>query len=404
MTRWSFTSESVTEGHPDKIADQISDAILDALLEKDPACRVACEALVTTGLALVAGEITTDAYVEIPRIVRQTICDIGYDGSTSSYDGRTCAVLVAIDEQSVDIAQGVNDSEEFRSGGGDGDGLDRQGAGDQGMMFGYACDETDVAMPLPIHLAHRLAERHAEVRRAGTIPYLGPDAKTLVTLEYENGKPIRVESVLVSTQHRDGIDRDSMIRPDVIEQVISPVIDDCLADSEVEADGYEIHVNPTGRFVIGGPVGDTGLTGRKIIVDTYGGMARHGGGAFSGKDPSKVDRSAAYAARWVAKNIVVAGAASRCEVQIAYAIGRASPVSVLVETFGTETVDRARIVAAVDTVFDLRPKAIKRDLDLARPIYRPTAAYGHFGRSPDNGYFTWERTDRVEAVKSELGL
>ena len=248
MTRWSFTSESVTEGHPDKIADQISDAILDALLEKDPACRVACEALVTTGLALVAGEITTDAYVEIPRIVRQTICDIGYDGSTSGYDGRTCAVLVAIDEQSVDIAQGVNDSEEFRSGGGDGDGLDRQGAGDQGMMFGYACDETDVAMPLPIHLAHRLAERHAEVRRAGTIPYLGPDAKTLVTLEYENGKPIRVESVLVSTQHRDGIDRDSMIRPDVIEQVISPVIDDCLADSEVEADGYEIHVNPHRSF------------------------------------------------------------------------------------------------------------------------------------------------------------
>ena len=405
MTRWRMTSESVTEGHPDKMADQISDAILDELLGEDPNSRVACEALVTTGLALVAGEISTGSYVDIPGIVRRTICEIGYDGPSSGYDGNTCAVLTAIDDQSPDIAQGVTDSEESRTGRASGaDDLDRQGAGDQGMMFGYACDETPALMPLPIHLAHRLAERHAEVRKAGTIPYLGPDGKTMVTLEYEDGRPIRLESVLVSTQHRDGIHRDNMIRPDVIEQVIAPVVAEQLGGGEVDCGDYEIHVNPTGRFVIGGPVGDTGLTGRKIIVDTYGGMARHGGGAFSGKDPSKVDRSAAYAARWVAKNVVAAGAASRCEVQIAYAIGRARPLSVLVETFGTETADRDRIVAAVDAVFDLRPAAIVRDLELARPIYRPTAAYGHFGRPARDGLFTWERTDRVDALKSELGL
>ena len=400
MSRWSFTSESVTEGHPDKMADQISDSILDAMLEQDPASRVACESLVTTGLAVVAGEITTEAYVDIPRIVRSTICDIGYDHGALGYDGNTCGVMVAIDEQSPDIAQGVDDSEEVRSGtSGEADQLDKQGAGDQGMMFGYACDETDQLMPLPIHLAHRMAERHAEVRRAGTIPYLRPDAKTQVTFEYEDHRPVRLTTVLVSTQHDDGIDRDTMIRPDLIEHVIKPVIPAQFAD-----DDYEVYVNPTGRFVVGGPVGDAGLTGRKIIVDTYGGMARHGGGAFSGKDPSKVDRSAAYATRWVAKNVVAAGAATRCEVQVAYAIGMARPVSVLIDTFGTETVDLEKIHNAVDEVFDLRPAAILRDLDLRRPIYRRTAAYGHFGRPGDGDGFTWERTDRVDDLKSALGL
>ena len=400
MSRWTFTSESVTEGHPDKMADQISDAILDAMLTQDPASRVACETLVTTGLAIVAGEITTEAYVDIPGTVRRTICDIGYDRESFGYDGNTCGVMIAIDEQSPDISQGVTASEEVRSGqAGEADELDRQGAGDQGMMFGYASDETDVLMPLPVHLAHRLAERHAEVRKAGMIPYLRPDAKTQVTFEYEHNVPVRLKTVLVSTQHNDGIDRDTMIRPDLIEQVIRPVIPERFAD-----DPYEVHVNPTGRFVIGGPVGDAGLTGRKIIVDTYGGMARHGGGAFSGKDPSKVDRSAAYATRWVAKNLVAAGAARRCEVQVAYAIGMAHPVSVLVETFGTETVDRAAIERAVDDVFDLRPAAILRDLDLRRPIYQPTAAYGHFGRASEDGLFPWERTDRVDDLKSALGL
>jgi len=400
LSRWSFTSESVTEGHPDKMADQISDSILDAMLEQDPASRVACESLVTTGLAVVAGEITTEAYVDIPRIVRSTICDIGYDHGALGYDGNTCGVMVAIDEQSPDIAQGVDDSEEVRSGtSGEADQLDKQGAGDQGMMFGYACDETDQLMPLPIHLAHRMAERHAEVRRAGTIPYLRPDAKTQVTFEYEDHRPVRLTTVLVSTQHDDGIDRDTMIRPDLIEHVIKPVIPAQFAD-----DDYEVYVNPTGRFVVGGPVGDAGLTGRKIIVDTYGGMARHGGGAFSGKDPSKVDRSAAYATRWVAKNVVAAGAATRCEVQVAYAIGMARPVSVLIDTFGTETVDLEKIHNAVDEVFDLRPAAILRDLDLRRPIYRRTAAYGHFGRPGDGDGFTWERTDRVDDLKSALGL
>ena len=393
---WTFTSESVTEGHPDKMADQISDAILDAMLGEDPESRVACETLVTTGLVVVAGEVTCDGWVDIPSTVRDTIKGIGYDNEDYGFDGATCGVMVAIDAQSGDIARGVAASEETRSGAsGEEDDLDRQGAGDQGMMFGYASDETDVLMPLPIHLAHRMAERHAAVRRAGTIPYLRPDAKTQVTFEYEDDRPVRLRTVLVSTQHNDGIDRDRMIRPDLIEQVIAPVIPEQFAD-----DDYEVHVNPTGRFVIGGPVGDAGLTGRKIIVDTYGGMARHGGGAFSGKDPSKVDRSAAYATRWVAKNLVAAGAARRCEVQVAYAIGMAHPVSVLVETFGTETVDPMRISDCISELFDLRPAAIIRDLDLKRPIYLPTAAYGHFGRDG----FPWEQVNRADEVRSFLGL
>jgi S-adenosylmethionine synthetase len=371
---------------------------LDAILAQDPLARVACETFVTTGLALVGGEITTSAYVDIPSIVRGTICEIGYDRESFGYDGHTCGVMVAIDEQSPDIARGVDDSEEVRSGAsGEEDVLDRQGAGDQGMMFGYAVDETDVLMPLPIHLAHRLAERLAEVRKSGVLPYLRPDAKTQVTFEYEGGRPVALKTVLVSTQHNDGVDRDAEIRPDLVEQVIRPVVPE-----EFAGDDYEVFVNPTGRFVIGGPVGDAGLTGRKIIVDTYGGAARHGGGAFSGKDPSKVDRSAAYAARWVAKNVVASGAASRCEVQVAYAIGVAHPVSVLVETFGTHVVDPARIDAGVREVFDLRPAAILRDLDLRRPVFRDTAAYGHFGRTGDG--FTWERTDRVDDLKSTLGL
>ncbi len=393
----TFTSESVTEGHPDKMADQISDAILDALLTEDPQSRVACETMVTTGLALVAGEITTSAYVDIPSVVRRTIADIGYDNERYGFDGQTCGVMVAIDEQSPDIAQGVDKSEEIRTSGSN-DGFDEQGAGDQGMMFGYACDETDVLMPLPIHLAHRMAERLAEVRRAGTIPYLRPDGKTQVTFDYEDGRPVRLRTVLISTQHDDGIDRDNMIRPDLIEHVIRPVIPEQFADQD-----YDVLVNPTGRFVIGGPVGDAGLTGRKIIVDTYGGAARHGGGAFSGKDPSKVDRSAAYATRWVAKNLVAAGAARRCEVQVAYAIGVAHPVSVMVETFGTEQVEIAKLEQAIRTVFDLRPAAILETLDLRRPIYSPTAAYGHFGREPGES-FTWERTDKVDELRSALGL
>ena len=397
MSKFTFTSESVTEGHPDKMADQISDSILDAMLAEDPASRVACETLVTTGIAIVAGEITTNAYVDIPGTVRQTINDIGYDRESFGYDGNTCGVMVCIDEQSADIAQGVDDSEEVRSGTSGEDSLNKQGAGDQGMMFGYACDETDVLMPLPIHLAHRMAERLTEVRRAGTVPYLRPDGKTQVTFDYEDGKPVRLTTVLISTQHNDGIDRDEVIRPDLIEHVIRPVIPEQFAD-----DDYEVFVNPTGRFVTGGPVGDAGLTGRKIIVDTYGGMARHGGGAFSGKDPSKVDRSAAYAARWVAKNLVAAGAASRCEVQVAYAIGVAHPISIMVETFGTENVDKVKLEETVREVFDLRPAAIIRDLELRQPIFRQTAAYGHFGRETEG--FTWERRDRVDAVKSALGL
>ncbi|MEM9132069.1 MAG: methionine adenosyltransferase [Actinomycetota bacterium] len=398
MNSYTFTSESVTEGHPDKMADQVSDAILDALLEQDPMSRVACETLVTTGLAIVAGEISTNAYVDIAAVVRRTLTRIGYDKESYGFDGNTCGVMVAIDEQSPDIAQGVDKSEEVRSSGATGDAYDEQGAGDQGMMFGYACDETDEAMPLPIHLAHRMAERLAEVRRAGTVPYLRPDGKTQVTFDYVDGKPVRLKTVLVSTQHDDGIDRDSMIRPDLIEQVIRPVVPAQFAD-----DDYEVLVNPTGRFVIGGPVGDAGLTGRKIIVDTYGGAARHGGGAFSGKDPSKVDRSAAYATRWVAKNVVAAGAATRCEVQVAYAIGVARPVSVMVETFGTETVDPDKIATAVQEIFDLRPAAILDVLDLRRPIFASTAAYGHFGR-PAGDSFTWERTDRADDLRSALGL
>ncbi len=397
MTNWTFTSESVTEGHPDKMADQISDAILDAILEQDPNSRVACETMVTTGLCVVAGEITTEAYVDIPAIARRTINQIGYDREAFGYDGNTCGVMVALDEQSPDIAQGVNDSEEVARAGTALDELDQQGAGDQGMMFGYACDETDVLMPLPIHVAHRMAERLAEVRKSGEVPYLRPDGKTQVTFDYEGNTPVRLRAVLISTQHNDGIDRDTEIRPDLIDSVIRPVIPEQFAD-----DDYEVFVNPTGKFVIGGPVGDCGLTGRKIIVDTYGGMARHGGGAFSGKDPSKVDRSAAYAARWVAKNVVAAGAATRCEVQVAYAIGMAHPVSILVETFGTNQVDAMKLDQAVREIFDLRPAAIIRDLELRRPVFSPTAAYGHFGRTGDT--FTWERTDKVDSLKSALGL
>ena len=395
MARWTFTSESVTEGHPDKVADQVSDSILDAILEVDPAGRVACETMVTTGLCVVAGEMTTSKYVEIPKIVRKTITDIGYDDANAGFDGNTCGVIVSIDEQSADIAQGVDASEEVRSSGPSDDDLDLQGAGDQGMMFGYACDETSELMPLPIWTAHRMAERLAEVRHKGQVPYLRPDGKTQVTFEYEDGRPIGLKNVVISTQHQDGIDRDTVIRPDLIEQVINPVIPEQFA-----GDNYEIFINPTGRFVIGGPQGDCGLTGRKIIVDTYGGMGRHGGGAFSGKDPSKVDRSAAYAARWVAKHVVASGAASRCELQVAYAIGVAHPMSILVDTFGTEQVDPDAIVAAVREVFDLRPGAIVRDLDLLRPGYQRTAAYGHFGREG----FSWETLLRLDEFKSAVGV
>jgi S-adenosylmethionine synthetase len=396
VRKFTFTSESVTEGHPDKMADQISDSILDAMLAQDPQSRVACETFVTTGLCIVGGEVTTQGYVDIPAVVRQTICDIGYDREAYGYDGSTCGVMVALDAQSPDIAQGVDDSEEVRSGSSGEDILNSQGAGDQGMMFGYACTETPSLMPMPIWLAHRMAEQLAEVRRATKIPYLRPDGKTQVTIDYEDGRPVRLRTVLVSTQHDDGIDRDD-IRDDLLREVIQPVIPEQFQD-----DDFGLYVNPTGRFVIGGPVGDAGLTGRKIIVDTYGGMGRHGGGAFSGKDPSKVDRSAAYAARWVAKNVVAAGAAERCEVQVAYAIGVAQPLSIMVETFGTGVVEAERIEAAVRDVFDLRPRAIVDHLDLKRPIYRKTAAYGHFGRELDD--FTWEKTDKVDDLKSALGL
>jgi S-adenosylmethionine synthetase len=396
VSRWTFTSESVTEGHPDKMADQISDSILDAILEQDPVARVACETMVTTGLAIVAGEITTDAYVEIPNIVRDTIKGIGYDREAVGFDGHTCGVMTSIDPQSPDIAQGVDTAYEKRTAGTEED-LDSQGAGDQGMMFGYAVDETDDLMPMPIWLAHRLAHRLAEVRRAGILPYLRPDGKTQVTLEYEDGAPVGLKTVLISTQHQPGLDAETLIKPDLIEHVIRP-----LVPPQFQEDDYRVLVNPTGSFELGGPHADCGLTGRKIIVDTYGGAARHGGGAFSGKDPSKVDRSAAYAARWVAKNVVAAGAARRCEVQVAYAIGVAHPVSVLVETFGTSAVDPERIGAAVPQIFDLRPAAIIRDLDLRRPIYKKTAAYGHFGRSDKE--LTWEQTSRVDELKSALGL
>ena len=397
MSSYTFTSESVTEGHPDKMADQVSDAVLDAILTEDPNGRVACETLLTTGLCVVAGEITTSAYVDIPKLAREVINGIGYDNALYGFDGNTCGVIVSIDEQSSDIAQGVDKSEEVRSVGNAEDQLELQGAGDQGMMFGYACDETPDLMPMPIWLAHRLAERLSEVRRSGAVPYLRPDGKTQVTVHYENGKPVKLGAVLISTQHQDGIDRDTVIRPDLIEQVIRPVVPEQFAN-----DGYNVYVNPTGKFVIGGPHGDTGLTGRKIIVDTYGGMGRHGGGAFSGKDPSKVDRSAAYAARWVAKHVVASGAAARCEVQVAYAIGMAHPMSILVETFGTEKVPNEQIVKAVRSVFDLRPGAIVRDLDLKRPIYRKTAAYGHFGRNLPE--FTWEHVSRLDDFMRAVGV
>ncbi|MDQ3354721.1 MAG: methionine adenosyltransferase [Actinomycetota bacterium] len=397
MNRSTFTSESVTEGHPDKMADQVSDAILDAILTDDPYGRVACETLLTTGLAVVAGEITTEAYVDIPKIARQTICEIGYDRESFGFDGNTCGVMVSIDEQSPDIAQGVDSAYEQRGGRTAEDALDAQGAGDQGMMFGYACDETDDLMPMPIWLAHRLAHRLAEVRKAGILPYLRPDGKTQVSFDYEDGRPVRLRTVVVSTQHQPGLDTETLIKPDLEEHVIHPLVPAEFADDDIT-----ILVNPTGSFELGGPCADTGLTGRKIIVDTYGGMARHGGGAFSGKDPTKVDRSAAYAARWVAKHVVAAGAARRCEVQVAYAIGVAHPVSLLVETFGTETVDPARIAGVIRELFDLRPAAILRDLDLRRPIFRRTASYGHFGRSDKE--FTWEATPRLEEMTSALGL
>ena len=397
MSRRLFTSESVTEGHPDKIADQISDSILDALLKEDPRSRVAVETLITTGLVHVAGEVTTEAWADIPTIVREKILEIGYDSSKKGFDGLSCGVSVSIGSQSPDIALGVESAYETREGEGLDD-LDRQGAGDQGLMFGYACQDTPELMPLPITLAHRLARRLAAVRKEGTIPYLRPDGKTQVTIEYAGDKAVRLDTVVVSSQHASDIDLKTLLQPDIAELVVEPE----LPGLGIETDGYRLLVNPTGRFEIGGPMGDAGLTGRKIIIDTYGGMARHGGGAFSGKDPSKVDRSAAYAMRWVAKTVVAAGLAGRCEVQVAYAIGKAHPVGLFVETFGTGAVPDHKIQDAVTSVFDLRPAAIIRDLDLLRPIYAQTATYGHFGRDlPD---FTWERTDRVDALRSAAGI
>jgi S-adenosylmethionine synthetase len=386
----------VTEGHPDKIADQISDSILDALIKDDPKSRVAVETLITTGQVHVAGEVTTEAWADIPNIVREVILGIGYDSSKKGFDGDSCGVSVSIGKQSADIAQGVDDAYEHREEGDD-DELDRQGAGDQGLMFGYACDETPELMPLPIALAHRLARRLSAVRKDGTIPYLRPDGKTQVTIEYADGRPVRLDTVVVSSQHAADIDINTLLAPDVREHVIEAEV----GKLDIDTAGYRLLVNPTGRFEIGGPMGDAGLTGRKIIVDSYGGMARHGGGAFSGKDPSKVDRSAAYAMRWVAKNVVAAGLAQRCEVQVAYAIGKAKPVGTFVDTFGTGTVSDEKLQDAILSVFDLRPAAIIRDLDLLRPIYAQTAAYGHFGRSELD--FTWEATDRVEALKAAAG-
>ncbi|MEV3919587.1 methionine adenosyltransferase [Actinomadura coerulea] len=397
MSRRLFTSESVTEGHPDKIADQISDAILDSMLKDDPKSRVAVETMITTGQVHVAGEVTTETYVDIPGVIREKILEIGYDSSKKGFDGHSCGVSVSIGAQSPDIAQGVDDAYETREGEGVDD-LDRQGAGDQGLMFGYATSETPELMPLPITLAHRLARRLSAVRKSGDVPYLRPDGKTQVTIEYDGDRGVRLDTVVVSSQHAPDIDLKELLAPDVKEHVVDPV----LAEFELDTEGYRLLVNPTGRFEIGGPMGDAGLTGRKIIVDTYGGMARHGGGAFSGKDPSKVDRSAAYAMRWVAKNIVAAQLADRAEVQVAYAIGKAHPVGVFVETFGTEKVAPEKIEKAIGEVFDLRPAAIVRDLDLLRPIYSQTAAYGHFGREePD---FSWEATDRAKDLASAAGL
>ncbi len=395
MPRRLFTSESVTEGHPDKICDNISDAILDAIIEKDPNARVACETAVTTGMVLVIGEITTECYVDIPKIVRETIRDIGYDRAKYGFDCDTCAVITSIDEQSPDIAMGVNEALEKKKSQMD-NGIEAIGAGDQGMMFGYACDETPELMPMPILLAHKLTARLTEVRKNGILKYLRPDGKSQVTVEYDGDKPVRVDTVVISTQHSEDAEHDQIER-DIIEHVIKPVIPAEFLDSNTK-----YYINPTGRFVVGGPKGDSGLTGRKIIVDTYGGMGRHGGGAFSGKDPTKVDRSAAYAARYVAKNIVAAGLASRVEVQLAYAIGVARPVSILIDTFGTGKISDEKISEIVSKVFDLRPAAIIKMLDLRRPIYRKTASYGHFGRNdPD---FTWERTDKADILRKEAGL
>ena len=393
-----FTSESVTEGHPDKIADQISDGVLDAVMRDDPAGRVACETLVNTGLVVVSGEITTETYVDIPAVARETVRRIGYTNAEYGFDCHTCAVINAIDKQSPDIAQGVDQAWEARTDPSDDDELDIAGAGDQGMMFGYASNETDELMPLPISLAHKLAKRLADVRKAEIVPYLRPDGKTQVTVRYVDGKPVEIVKVLISTQHKEGAE--SLIKDDLYEHVIEPVLPDELYDPRTLH--KTLLVNPTGRFVIGGPMGDCGLTGRKIIVDTYGGMARHGGGAFSGKDPSKVDRSAAYAARHVAKNVVAAGLADRAEVQVAYAIGVAHPVSVMIETFGTEKVSRTKILELIAEHFDLRPGAFRRELNLHRPIYQKTAAYGHFGREDHD--FTWERTDKAAALREAAGL
>ncbi|MFI6043442.1 methionine adenosyltransferase [Nocardia sp. NPDC051321] len=395
-----FTSESVTEGHPDKICDAISDSILDALLTEDPRSRVAVETLVTTGQVHVAGEVTTSAYADIPRIVREKVLEIGYDSSAKGFDGNSCGVNIAIGAQSPDIAQGVDTSHEARVGGSD-DEIEKQGAGDQGLMFGYATTDTPELMPLPIALAHRLSRRLTEVRKSGVLPYLRPDGKTQVTIEYEGDRPVRLDTVVISTQHAADIDLDNLLAPDIKEKVVEAVIADLELPS-LDTSNIRLLVNPTGKFVLGGPMGDAGLTGRKIIVDTYGGMARHGGGAFSGKDPSKVDRSAAYAMRWVAKNVVAAGLSDRVEVQVAYAIGKSAPVGLFVETFGTEKVDPARISAAISEVFDLRPGAIIRDLDLLRPIYAPTAAYGHFGRTDVD--LPWEHTDRADKLRAAVGL
>jgi S-adenosylmethionine synthetase len=398
-----FTSESVTEGHPDKICDQISDGVLDAVIGADPNGRVACECLVNTGLVVVAGEISTDTYVDIPRIARETLRRIGYDRAKYGFDGETCSVVTAIDEQSPDIAQGVNTAYEARTDPNDEDEMDRIGAGDQGMMFGYATRETQALMPMPIQIAHMLAHRLAEVRKADVIPYLRPDGKTQVTVRYENYRPVEVVKLLISTQHKPDIDGETLIKPDLWEHVVEPVLHGEYKELFTDKELYESFlVNPTGKFEIGGPQGDCGLTGRKVIVDTYGGAARHGGGCFSGKDPSKVDRSGAYAARHVAKNVVAAGLADRCEVQVAYAIGVAHPVSLMLETFGTGKLPGSELIRIVSETFDLRPGAIVRNLDLRRPIFQKTAAYGHFGRTDHD--FTWERTDRVEALRAAAGL
>ena len=399
-----FTSESVTEGHPDKICDQISDGILDAMLTQDKNARVAVETMVTTGLVHVAGEVSTTGWVDIPSIVRDTIVGIGYDSSLKGFDGRSCGVSISIGQQSPDIAQGVDTAHENRTGGVDP--LDKQGAGDQGLMFGYACEDTPELMPLPIFLAHRLSERLSTVRKSGELAYLRPDGKTQVTIGYDGDQAVKLDTVVLSTQHAGDVSLEGMLEPDIAAHVIKPVLDELVAaGTDLDVSDYRMLINPTGRFEIGGPMGDAGLTGRKIIVDTYGGMARHGGGAFSGKDPSKVDRSAAYAMRWVAKNVVAAGLAKRCEVQVAYAIGKAQPVGLYVETFGTETVPLDKIQRAIDSTFDLRPAAIIDELDLLRPIYQPTAAYGHFGRTSAPGLeggFTWERTDRVEKLRAAI--